>query len=200
MITFKYEYYPTQDEVRKHVRDCQGKHVHQVAHKVCIECGITFPKPYSLSKNGWDKQKLCSRKCRSKFLIRTLLKGENNPRWNGGKGTTSQGYVEIVAEVSHSKNARGRILEHRFVMEKYLGRKLLTTENTHHINGNKQDNRIENLMLVTNSEHRKFHRPSEVTRQKISKSLQGRILSGEHRKKLSLGMMGNYYGLRHQTV
>ena len=42
-------------------------------------------------------------------------------------------------------------------MEKHIGRKLKNSENVHHINGNVLDNRIKNLQIMSNSEHRKEH-------------------------------------------
>jgi hypothetical protein len=48
-------------------------------------------------------------------------------------------------------------LEHRLAMEKYLGRKLKSTEHIHHIDGNQRNNNIKNLILLSNSQHYKLH-------------------------------------------
>jgi hypothetical protein len=85
-----------------------------------------------------------------KLKISLSCRGEKHYRWKGGR-TTQNGYVAILT----GKHNEGGYytLEHRLIMEKHLGRKLYDWEIVHHINGIKDDNRIENLQLQPNGEH-----------------------------------------------
>lgn len=76
--------------------------------------------------------------------------GSKNYKYKG-KYLHSAGYVTV------NLGANKRDLEHRLIMEKKLGRKLYPYEVVHHINGNKKDNRIKNLMVCNQSEHIKNH-------------------------------------------
>ncbi len=59
-------------------------------------------------------------------------------------------YVEIYIDGKY-------IRFHRYIMEKYLGRKLKQSEHVHHINGDTLDNRIENLEVMNEHDHNKHH-------------------------------------------
>ena len=82
--------------------------------------------------------------------------GDKASNWKGGRKYNAEGYVLIYCS-THPNNSKGYVYEHRLVMEAHLGRTLLSTEICHHINGIKDDNRIENLMLfATHREHCKY--------------------------------------------
>jgi len=77
------------------------------------------------------------------FCVDCSTKGERNGMWKGGK----RAYYNYFA---------------RKVMEKHLCRKLLTTEVVHHIDRNKTNNSLENLELMSNSDHSILHHTKEV--------------------------------------
>lgn len=76
--------------------------------------------------------------------------------WKGGRRIDATGYVLVYAP-GHPRANKGYMLEHRLVMERHLGRPLVRSESVHHINGIKTDNRLENLVLITQSSHMKLH-------------------------------------------
>lgn len=80
----------------------------------------------------------------SKFWV----KGEKHHSWKGG--SINKGYRLIRV------NGK-RVSEHRHIMEQHLGRKLKRSEQIHHINGDSLDNRVENMMVLTNAEHQRLH-------------------------------------------
>lgn len=59
---------------------------------------------------------------------------------------------------------------YRYVMEQHIGRPLRTDEHVHHINDDPTDDRLENLQLLTASEHQKLHAPRRVARRRAERA------------------------------
>lgn len=119
-----------------------------LANKTCPCCETVFTprKPTS---------KYCSRKClwsqnggRNKKLI-TWWKNQ-------------RGYIE--GRIWISDKVQVRVKQHRWIMEGYLGRPLLPTEDVHHINEIRDDNRPENLEILSHGEHAKKHNGNRIYR------------------------------------
>lgn len=141
--------------------------------KICENCKKEF------STND-KRRKCCNWDCRNaviskKYKGRKFTKehkenirknhhnvsGKFNPRWKGGEVFNGSGYVWIWSPNHPHKNNYNYVLKHRLVMEEKIGRYLLPKEIVHHINGIKNDNRIENLKLFNNlKEHSTLHSKS----------------------------------------
>lgn len=93
-------------------------------------------------------------------------------------------YKRIYLGKNENKNSIFQ-QEHRYIMEQHLGRKLKKDEIVHHINGNKRDNRIENLQVMSRSEHIKVHKlPGHISKESIEKIRQKlKHKPSSHRKK-----------------
>lgn len=144
-------------------------------------CESSFTTWECKLKNG--NGRFCSKQCfnkhqsvnvteeiRKRTIDRLHKIGPEHPSWKNGRTVNHRGYVEVWVEDHPRLNRTHRVLEHRLVMEKHLGRYLEKNEIVHHKDRNKQNNNIENLELVQNiQEHmdvhmmEKYNRPKSTT-------------------------------------
>ena len=129
---------PSRDESAKMT---WKNHVHPRRGKMGVDCPC-YGKPMS---ERWRKKMIPIWK-------------ENGDRKRLYRKKQSDGYILVYSPNHPSADRTGYVLEHRIVFEKHIGRILCATEIVHHVNGKKDDNRIENLELVSRSEHAKIHK------------------------------------------
>lgn len=102
------------------------------------ECGGIPYKPY-LSELAQKNRDIAHR-------------GKRSCAWKGGKIKDGNGYIQVWNPSHPNCKSAGYMHEHRLVMSEFLGRPLLKHENVHHKNGDRSDNRIENLELWTTTQ------------------------------------------------
>jgi len=111
--------------------------------KECKKCGKLFGRESCRRVSDFKEKKYCSHSCSVKDRV-----GKNHWNWRGGIKITKDGYLY---------NRKAGKFVHRIIMEQYIGRELEKYEQVHHINHIADDNRIENLLLTKNGEHKKLY-------------------------------------------
>ena len=97
-------------------------------------------------------------------IIRKFVKGHNHligdrhHNWRDGRILDTRGYILIRFPNHPMANKHGYVKEHRYLYEQYFNCCLLPWTDVHHKNGDKTDNRKENLMALIHGEHSRHTR------------------------------------------
>lgn len=144
-------------------RDCHKQRPRKKTEFKCESCGESKLVDFYVNKRR--KTNFC-KKCTSKELFsgvsRPDMSKEKSARWKGGRYISSDGYqVEIVHGEYHPSGRQKYIKEHIRIMESHIGRKIETQrgnmgEQIHHIDGDKLNNAIENLLLCSDTRDHKL--------------------------------------------
>lgn len=114
-----------------------------------------------LYKSGYSQTKIANKYGMGQSTISSLLiknnisirknRGKYGNMYNGGRHLNNQGYVLVLLDNNDPyycmTNSSSYVLEHRLVMARFLGRPLTKNETVHHVDGNRTNNKIENLQL-----------------------------------------------------
>lgn len=139
------EKYGSQGREFRFIKGHGNKKNHRKQIKCACGCGGLL---WDIAKNGGKR----------KFIHGHNAKGELNNNYKGGEYTTS-GYRFRYQENYHIKRKKKYVRVHRLVWEDHYNVCLLPWIELDHINGDKLDNRIENLQPLTKSEHARKHNP-----------------------------------------
>lgn len=125
---------------------------------ICDYCGKERLVRYQT--NHLDKPEHPCKQCFLKEVVPN--KRDNTYQKKRNRKATKSEYLNYHGYIVVNMGDEGYRLKHHLVMEENLGRKLNKSEVIHHINGDKTDNRLENLYLCSSmSQHRDIHKQLE---------------------------------------